>query len=195
VRNLQPQLWKKPVPLGYGQAIDAMTNVAAPLLAGFSITVIAAVAAASDKFRWPGAALCALALAVVLLVASLQFGFTARQHLYSAADVAAWWSQEDLAQPLRSERLQGEQHIDYTSWRQWSFKAIIAYNAGITALAIGVALVLVPPPSVHHFEAVLRWIAAAVAVAGAFGGIVWGAVPMVRRQLGSQLSRGDPHAD
>jgi hypothetical protein len=191
--NLQPQLWKKPVPLGYGQALDAMINVAAPLLAGFSITAIAAVAASSDKFRWPGPALCALALAVVLLVASLQFGFTARQHFYSAEDAAAWWSQEDL--PGRSERLQQEQQKDYTRWRETSFKAIIAYNAGITALAIGVALVLVPPSSVHHSEAVLRWIAAAVVVAGALGGIRWGAVPMVQRQRGLQLSRGDPFAD
>jgi len=173
-----------------------MANVAAPLLAGFSITVIAAVAASSDKFRWPGAALLTLTLATVLLVASLQFGFTARQHLYSAADVAAWWAQEDLDQPGRSERLQREQHRDYTTWERWSSKARMAYNAGITVLAVGVALVLAPPHSAHHSEAVLRWIAAAAAAAGALGEIVWGAVPMVRRKLElRKISQRDLHAN
>jgi hypothetical protein len=133
-----------------------MANVAAPLLAGFSITAIAAVAASSDKFRWPGAALLTLTLAAVLLVASLQFGFNARQHLYSAADVVAWWAQEDMAQPGRSERLQREQHKDYISWGRWSSKARMAYNAGITVLAAGVAVVLAPPYQVHHSEALLR---------------------------------------
>jgi hypothetical protein len=108
--------------------------------------------------------------------------------------VAEWWSKEELKQSDRSERLQQKQDKDYDSWRLWSLSAIIAYNAGITALAIGLALVLVPPLSVHHSEAVLRWIAA-VAVAPAICGIVWGAVSMVRRQRGLQLSRGDPFAD
>ena len=33
--------WRRPVPLGYGVAVDSMSNVAAPLLAGFSISMIA----------------------------------------------------------------------------------------------------------------------------------------------------------
>ena len=169
-----------------------MANVAAPLLAGFSITVIAAVAAGSDKFRWPGAALLTLAVAAVLLVASLQFGFTARQHLYSAADVADWWAQEDLDHPGRSERIQREQHRDYSVWERWSFKARMTYNSGITILAVGIALVLVPPQSVHHSEAVLRWIAAVIAVAGALGEISWGVVPMMLRIFESlKMSRHD----
>lgn len=192
--GLPPQLWSKPAPLGYGPALDAMANVAAPLLAGFSITAIAAIAASSDKFRWPGAALLILTLAAVLLVASLQFGFTARQHLYSAADVVAWWGQEDMAQAGRSERLQREQHKDYMSWERWSSKARVAYNAGITVLAAGVALALAPPYQVHHSEAVLRWIAAAIAAVGALGEIAWGTIPSVRQRLElRRLSRNDAH--
>lgn len=192
--GLQPPLWKKPAPLGYGSALDAMANVAAPLLAGFSVTAIAAIAASSDKFRWPGAALLTLTLAAVLLVASLQFGFNARQHLYSAADVAAWWVQEDLVQPGRAERLQREQHKDYESWQRWSSKSRMAYNAGITVLAVGVALVLAPPQSGEHSEATLRWIATGIAAAGAFGEVAWGAVPLVQRRLAlRKFSHSDSH--
>jgi hypothetical protein len=168
-------------------ALDAMANVAAPLLAGFSITVIAAVAAGSDKFRWPGAALLTVTLAAALLVTSLQFGFTARQHLYSAADVAAWWAQEDLGEPGRLQRLREEQHVNYALWERWGTKARMAYNSGITVLAVGIALVLAPPSSAGGSEAVLRWTAAAVAAAGALGEVAWGAIPAFRRRR--ELSR------
>jgi hypothetical protein len=173
-----------------------MANVAAPLLAGFSITAIATVAASSDRFRWPGAALLILTLATILLVTSLQFGFHARQHLYSAADVAAWWTQEDLAEPGRPERLQREQHRDYAHWERWSAKARITYDAGITVLAVGLALVLAPPHSAEQSQAVFRWIASALAAAGALGELAWSTAPNVRRRLESRrLSRGDPHAE
>jgi hypothetical protein len=181
--SFQHPSWKKPAPLGYGAALDAMANIAAPLLAGFSITAIAAVAADSDKFRWPGAALLTLTLAVLLLVASLQFGFHARRYLYSGADVAAWWSPEDLAEPGRSERLERDQHNDFDRWARESSKARGTYNAGIAVLAVGLALVLAPPHSAGSAQAILRWIAAAVAFAGAFGELAWTTVPIARNWL------------
>jgi hypothetical protein len=193
--GFQHPSWNKPAPLGYGQALDAMTNIAAPLLAGFSITVIVAVAADSDKFRWPGAALLSLTLAAVLLVTSLQFGFYARRYLYSAADVSAWWTQEDLDEPGRSERLQRDQRRDFDRWDRGSSKARAAYTVGIVMLALGLALVLVPPHSAEHSQAVLRWIAAAVAAAGALGYLAWDVVPWVRGRLKvRRWLHNDPHA-
>jgi hypothetical protein len=173
--GVQPQLWRKPAPLGYGSALDAVTNVAAPLLAGFNITVIATVAAASDRFRWPGFTTLILIISAMLLVASLQFGFHARQHLYSAADVADWWTPEDLEVQGRTDRLQREQHVHYARWERSSLRARIAYNAGIVTLAVGIALVLSPPYTVHRTEAGFRWAAAALAFAGAIAELVWGA--------------------
>jgi hypothetical protein len=190
--SAKPPSWRKPAPLGYGPALDAATNIAAPLLAGFSITAIAAVAASSDRFRWPGPVLLSLTVAAVLLVASVQFGFHARQHLYSPADVAAWWTAEDLAHPGRADRLQREQHADYETWQRWSTKARLAYNAGIVILAVGVALALVPSHSIDRFEAAFRWTAAAVAAAAALGELVWSLIPVLRGWLASrQFPRDD----
>jgi hypothetical protein len=179
--NFQRPAWRKPAPLGYGSALDSMSNVAAPLLAGFSITAIAAVAADSDKFRWPGAALVALTLATILLVASLQFGFHARGYLYSGEDLHAWWTAEELER--RSDELQQTQHDHFDLWKQWSAKARLAYNAGIIVLAVGIALLLAPPHSVVHAEAILRWIAAALAGLGALGEFGWGAFPAIHRRI------------
>ena len=181
--DFKPESWRKPAPLAYGPALDAVTTIAAPLLAGFSITVIAAVAASSEKFRWPGIALLALTVAAVLLVASLQLGFYARQHLYSAADVADWWTPEYLEESHRAERRQREQQEDFARWKKISSKARTTYNIGITILALGVASVLVPLPSASHSESSFRWAAAAVATMAALGELAWSTVPMLRRWL------------
>ena len=183
--NFQRPAWRKPAPLGYGPALDSMSNVAAPLLAGFSITAIAAVAADSDKFRWPGAALVALTLATMLLVTSLQFGFHARGYLYSGEDLRAWWTDEELER--RSDELQQTQHDHFGRWQQWGARARLAYNSGIIVLALGIALLLAPPPSAVHAEAALRWIAAALAGIGALGEFGWGAFPAIYRKF--QISR------
>jgi hypothetical protein len=46
--------WRKPSPLGYGNAIDAVGSVASPLLAGFSLASVIVVANDARHFRWPG---------------------------------------------------------------------------------------------------------------------------------------------
>jgi hypothetical protein len=166
-----PPRWQKPAPLGTGQAMDTATSVAAPLLAGFSVATIGVIASNSDKFRWPGVSLLALTAAAVFLVASLQFGFHARQHLYSPADVSDWWPNEDRT-AARDGRLQREQHEDFRRWRWWVKWARRTYDAGIVTLAVGVAAALVPR-SGSGFQEGCQWAAAGVAAAGAVGEAVW----------------------
>lgn len=140
-----PPRWQKPAPLGYGGATDTVSTVAAPLLAGFSVATIGVVAANSHSFRWSGIALFALTAAAILMVASLQFGFHARQHLYFATDIRDWWTVEDLNES-RIARLQRQQKEDFQRWLNWSAKRRFAYNAGIVTLALGIAATLVPEP-------------------------------------------------
>jgi hypothetical protein len=170
-----------------------MANVAAPLLAGFSITAIAAVSASSDKFRWPGAALLALTLAAILLVTSLQFGFRARSYLYSGEDVASWWTRDEMDRRL--ENLAQTQRDDFELWMRWSARARGAYNLGIVVLAIGIAAVLAPPHSTEQSQAAFRWIAAAFAAVGALGEFCWGTIPVVNRRLQlRRMSRNEMHS-
>jgi hypothetical protein len=163
-----PFLWKLPQPYGRGAAVDAMAGIAAPLLAGFSLTLAGVIAASPEKFRWPGADLAVLVVPVVLLVACIQFGFHARAHLYSAADVRDW--RPDFIE--RHERaLKLQQAADYEKWCQWERRSRFTYNAAIVVLAVGVAMVVAPRAG--SAEPAWRWAAAAIALAAAVAEAMW----------------------
>lgn len=159
--GFRPPQWAKPAPPGYGAAADAAHFVAAPLLAAGAIALLGVVAADADKFRTPSVALLMLTLAAVSLIASVQIGFHARALLYSAADVAAWWGEDDLAQ--RQDRLRRRQREDLELWRGKIFRAVMTYNVGVTLLATGVAFCLAPPATSETGSAVVRWIACGIA--------------------------------
>ncbi|MFD8003828.1 hypothetical protein [Streptomyces mirabilis] len=158
-----------------------MTNVAAPLLAGFSIATVGVVSADGDKFRWPGAVLLCLTSAAFMFVSCLQLGFHARRHLYSWADITAWWAEDEVHDRL--VLLREEQHADFQLWVRWRRRAHAAYSAGMVMLWAGVALALVPPVRSALAADQLRWAAVAVAVAGAVLEAVWTAYTPVRRWI------------
>lgn len=153
--------WEKPAPLGYAASADAAHFVAAPLLAAGALALLGVVAADHDKFRLPEAAMLVLTLALIALVASIQFGFQARQWLYSAADVTAWWGEQDL--PEREEKLRRDQQADFERWRRHNHRAVTTYNGGVTLLATGVAMCLAPPVNASAAGSVTRWLACALA--------------------------------
>lgn len=170
--------WRKPSPLGLGVAVDAVTNVAAPLLAGFAIATIGVVGADGGHFRWPGPVLLCLTLSALLFVTCVQFGFHARRHLYSFADISAWWSDEEMRD--HRDLLREEQNADFQLWNRWRGRAYTAYSGGMVMLWLGVALVLVPPARSTSPDTEFRWAAAAVAVGAAVVEAVWSMYPQVR---------------
>jgi len=50
-----PPNWRKPAPLGYGNAIDSVGTAGSSLLAGFSLAPVIVVTSEAGTFRWPGA--------------------------------------------------------------------------------------------------------------------------------------------
>ncbi len=163
--------WRRPPTLGYPAALDAVGNVAAPLLGGFSLASTMVVADDAANFRWPGWALLALTTAAVLLLNAVQCGFHARRHLWSADDVHSWMP--DLKDhPDWEEQLQQRQHQDYRTWRRWVGWTVRLYNAGIVALLAGLALAL-PPPHGDGLQQTLRWVAFAIAVAVVLVEVTW----------------------
>lgn len=162
--------WRKPGSLGYPAALDAVGNVAAPLLAGFSLASVVVIASDPSHFRWPGAAMLALTIAAVLLVNALQCSFHARRDLWSADDVRAWWPELD-EHPEWEERLRHEQDAAFRRWQQWSGWTTRLYNAGILALLIGLVCVL--PPVEGGSNQVYRWLATAFAGAATVGELIW----------------------
>jgi hypothetical protein len=182
--------WRKASPLGFGAAVEGVTNVAAPLLAGFSVTAIGVVGADSDKFRWPGPALLCLTLSALLFVTCVQLGFHARRHLYSYADLTAWWTEEELADTDRRALLREEQHHDFDLWHRWRGRAFAAYSGGLVVLWAGVTLVLVPPAAGGGSGSAFRWAAAGVAACAAATEVAWSGYEPLRRRIRRQRLLG-----
>lgn len=171
MNTFRPPKWQKPTPIGYGPASEFVSGVAAPLLSGFSLTATLVMAQDDGKFRWPGAAMLAFTVAATVLVFSVQCGFTARQYLYSAADVRDWWPDvEDDSD--RDQKLRRQQFEDFDKWSYWSRWARHLYNTGIVFLLVGLSLGMAPPGGDGVQES-LRWAATALTQAAAAFEIVW----------------------
>lgn len=156
----QPVDWWRPVLVGHPAAMDSMSGVAAPLLAGFSITLIGVVAQAPTNFALPGLAMLTLAIAAVFFVICVQCGFWARQYLASPADLQAWQFPSTSAQKVA----QAEFCRAYEAWRDRTSKS---YKVAILILTLGLAFTLVPLGSEGVVNYVARWLAVAI-VAVAF---------------------------
>ena len=134
-------------------AADAMTGVAAPLLAGFTISLIGFVVASPERTRWPGVSLVVLTLTALILLLCVQAGFWARRYRPDPDSSVRMTVQSE------SRRYVG-----------WTAAARISYNVGITLLLLSLATILAPPGA---SEAALRWIAAALAAGGAVTEVGW----------------------
>ena len=186
-------MWRMPFPYGTSAAVDSMTGVAAPLLAGFCITLLGVVAQAPGSFRWPGAALIALVVAAGLMVTCVQIGFRAQAFIYSRADFEQWRPQPVESQDVE-EYLKETQQQHYDEWQSRQRIARIAYNGAIVALAAALAVVAAPPQSgatltVGTTEQVIRWIAAGLAAAGGLGELFWVAKDQLANRAGSRNTR------
>ena len=186
--TFQPPKWRKPRPLGYGNAAESLGSVAAPLLAGFSLASVIVVSDDSANFRWPGAAIFALSAAAVLLIGTVQCGYNARQYLWSAADVREWWP--DMADDSDRETiLREEQALSFGRWKIWITWMRITYNLGILALLAGLALVLAPRHG-SDVQAGWRWGAVGLAFAGCAAEACWIIVGSWRRSWKDRRIRG-----
>ena len=136
-----PPKWRKPAPLGYGNAIDSVGTVGPSLLAGFSLASVLVVTSEAGKFRWPGAAVLALTTAAVLLIASVQCTYNTRKLLWSGADVNHWWPELQEHSELEA-RLREEQAEAFGRWQFWAKWARTANGAGVLVLLAGLALSL-----------------------------------------------------
>jgi hypothetical protein len=168
--------WFPPMPLGRGSAVEGMTGIAAPLLAGFSLTLIGVIAQDPTHFRWPAEALVALVIAISLLIATVHFGFQARSYLYSAADMQDW--RPDFFSSLE-DLMAEDQRRDYLKWERWEKRAGWAYDLAVCLLAAGMALVVAPPAfeSPGHplvgSEASFRWAAFALGITAGAAQLGW----------------------
>ncbi|WP_326655651.1 hypothetical protein [Streptomyces sp. NBC_01750] len=139
----------------YGRAIESVSTVAAPLLAGGAVAMLGVLAADADKFRWPGPSLLLLALAAISLVACVQWGFRARTFLYSVSEAEEHYD-GTLSADERELWMQ-RSHEDLIRWRRGTGLAALCYNLGLVAFGAGISLAVAPPA--HAAQAGWRWAA------------------------------------
>ncbi|MFC4906069.1 hypothetical protein [Actinomadura gamaensis] len=168
---MMPRL-EKPTPIGAIAAGKDMITVAAPLLTAAALTLSGIVASVEDKyFRWPGVTLLALVLASLLLIASIELHFHARQFLYSRAEMEEWLENEVIDGGLM--------YPVYCAWHDEDFKhgcrykgwSVGCFNLGALFLGLGVAIALVPMADTR--ESGWRWGAFTLVLGGTILEACW----------------------
>jgi hypothetical protein len=165
--------WSVPFPYGYAGAIENMGLVAAPLLAGFSITLAALVITNAAGFYWTNAILFLLVGATLALIASVQLTFRARQYVVTPSELEEWWADHEDAG--RRALLRREQRYHRREYRYWSTRARYSYDAGILLFLAGISALLVPPGGVSDASN-----GRLAAIALAFAGLLLEALSVIR---------------
>lgn len=191
-----PVQWASPGEFGQPAATDTRTGVATPLLAGFSIALLAGISQSPSSFRWSGPAIFLLILTVGLFVISLQVGFRSRGKLYSRDEALSWGRINDLA-PEQDEALRADIQASHMKiWREAQRAVHFYYNAGIVTLGLALSLTAAPPAGGPEQD--WRWSAFALGLALTGLEMAWiirdevvhrRLRRMVSRQKDSKLSR------
>jgi hypothetical protein len=151
--------------------MDSVGTVASPLLGGFALASVVVISDDSRNFRWPGAAIVALAVAAILFLGALEASFNARRFIWSAADVKAWWPEIAIGSG-DEDLLRVEQSESFDLWVKWATWARRMYNVGVLALLLGLGSAIPPPPG-RQVQAALRWCATGVVFAAFIAELAW----------------------
>jgi hypothetical protein len=173
----------------------------APLLAGFSITLLGLVVANGRALRWPDLALLLLAGASVLLLSVVQFTYRAHRYATTPVEAKSWYPEIERDR-VQQDRLHEELRNHRVCHEFWAGRARRLYNTAICVLLLGVAVVLVPSGTLGP----LRAAAAGVVLLGLAGELLllvagWVLAPGRRGRWGRRgrlaraawwLASGDP---
>ena len=118
-------------------AVDGLGGVAAPLLAGFAVTLLALVVQVEGQLRWPDAVLALLAAAMVLFLQVVQLNARARGYAVTPAQATEWY--DDMAEPDRRAVVYWELRHHHEAWASLVRRTRTRYNLGIVALRDGFA--------------------------------------------------------
>jgi MFS family permease len=130
--------WDRPWPYGLPGSIQVAGTAAAPLLAGFSLTLVVLVVQQEKTIRWPSVALLFLLGGSICFVGAVQAAFWARQYQVTPSEVVEWCPDNT------DERRRLIQRVHQRGARTWTSRFTRLYQIGIIALFVGVALALVP---------------------------------------------------
>ena len=161
------RVWKSLSPVGRAEGTKGFGSVAAPLLAGFSLTAVVLLLSLERRPPLAGPALALLSGATVLLVMATQFALTAVRYAISPAERLEWTPEATVdARTLDLER--EAQSVERDLFERIDRRAGILYDLGILSLLLGLFLVLWPSK-----VDVWRLVALAVVAIAELAEILW----------------------
>jgi hypothetical protein len=170
--------WDVPRRYGYAAAVEGMGAVAAPLLAGFSIALVALVIQGSSDLRYANLALLVFVAAALAFIACVQFTFHARSFVVTPPELEMWWS--DSVEPDRREQLRWEQRLYFRNHEMWARRAGHMYNVGLLALLLGLVATVLPVGPISDAP-VGRLLVVALAALGFSAEFAWVALGYLRK--------------
>jgi hypothetical protein len=176
-----------PEPLGRAESIQTAGSVAAPLLAGFSLTIaillLPNISTADRTFgRWGDLSLALLLAAAILLVMAVQCAMTARGYQVTPDELLIWWGRPD-GPP--SGAMLANQKVHATKNKHWASLTRLTYNLGILLLLAALPITILPPGAISTG----RWVVAAIAGAGFLVELIWACAPLVKAAFQAVTSK------
>ena len=187
--QVPPERWNVPTRYGYHHAVQSVSSVASPLLAGFSVTMLVLVVQGPRYLRWPELALCLLVFSAIGFISSLQFGIWARSYVATPNEIMQWWPEAAEGSAILS-RLMYEQSSDHDRHLKLASWTMLSFNLSVPILFGALTAALVPsapiPPA--------RWVAIIImglATATELGWFVHNYSSRARKLLPWRISHGE----
>jgi hypothetical protein len=141
--NIPKTVWRLRDPLASGEELTEFGKVAAPVLAGFSLTEIIEILGRQNLRLNEQLTILGLTLAAAFLIFSMQRILNARAYKASPAERLAWYPEaHDDDDWLRLVRVQ--QWRDERIARKYDKSSRLFYNLGIAALLLALCAALWP---------------------------------------------------
>lgn len=138
-----PRVWNRRRPINYPKLTEVTGGIAAPLLAGFSLTTVAQLVIGKDHPWLTGWATALFAVAATLLLYTVQFSAMALG--YAATPSERLDYNPEAAFETHILRIVRERQWEEMELRaQYTGRAMHCYNLGLLAFLSGLGLILVP---------------------------------------------------
>jgi len=137
------RVWRRRRPINYPKQIEVSGGIAAPLLAGFSLTAVAELAIGSNHLKMYQWAIALFAVASVLFIYALQLSAIALGLSATPAERLDY-SPEAASVPVVLRAVRLRQWEETARRVKYTWRAGICYDAGIVSFLGGLGFIIVP---------------------------------------------------
>jgi hypothetical protein len=139
----QARVWNRRRPINYPKSLEMTGGIAAPLLAGFSLTTVTQLVIGRDHPWLSEWAIALFAIGAALLVYALQFSSTALSYAATPSDRLDYNPEAALV-PEVLQVVRKRQWEEMELRAKYTVRAKYCYNLGLMAFLGGLGLILVP---------------------------------------------------